>query len=546
MIGPLRPPSAAARAAAFFAVVGVEAEQALAGDARRDGADIGADPHVARRARREAVLFLVLAGRSRLALLLLGISGRGRACVQRQDARQPATRANVTGAADEIVQGAGPECRNDRRSAERARRWARSLRHPATIAILALGITQIIAWGTTLYALGVLGKPIAADTGWSQSLVFGGLTVGLLVSGARLDPRRPAHRPPRRAARHGGRVAADGGRARAAGAGDDAARLSAGVGLSRPRHAHDALRCGLRRPGAGDALARTPRHLLPDAVRRALPPPCSGRSATPSTPPTAGARRSSSSPPSTSSLPAAALVRPGPAREPEQAEHARTCSRAAVPAGPRSKARARTHRHGCCSARSSRPAPIVLGAMAVHLVPILEARASPPPRRSDRLAQGRGPGGGPHLGSDAGAQVASDRCRPRFGRLHPAVVPRADAGRGQLLDRAGLHLAVRHLQRACHHHARGRAAGAVRRPRATARSWAFSPRPTCVLAAVAPAAFALIVERWGYGAGEATLLGAGLVLVPRHGAAGPLVSPPPGVKGIAVRLARHYIECYGN
>ena len=58
------------------------------------------------------------------------------------------------------------------------------LRDPATHAVLALGFTQIIAWGTTLYALGVLGKPIAADTGWSQSLVFGGLTVGLLVSSA--------------------------------------------------------------------------------------------------------------------------------------------------------------------------------------------------------------------------------------------------------------------------------------------------------------------------------------------------------------------------
>jgi MFS family permease len=62
--------------------------------------------------------------------------------------------------------------------------WGGFVRHPATRAIFALGITQIIAWGTTLYALGVLGKPIAADTGWSQSLVFGGLTVGLLVSGA--------------------------------------------------------------------------------------------------------------------------------------------------------------------------------------------------------------------------------------------------------------------------------------------------------------------------------------------------------------------------
>lgn len=50
------------------------------------------------------------------------------------------------------------------------------------IAVVALGVTQIVAWGTTLYCLGVLGKPIAAETGWSQTLVFGGLTVGLLVS----------------------------------------------------------------------------------------------------------------------------------------------------------------------------------------------------------------------------------------------------------------------------------------------------------------------------------------------------------------------------
>jgi MFS family permease len=58
------------------------------------------------------------------------------------------------------------------------------LHDPAAHAVVALGITQIIAWGTTLYALGVLGKPIVADTGWSQGVVFGGLTVGLLTSGA--------------------------------------------------------------------------------------------------------------------------------------------------------------------------------------------------------------------------------------------------------------------------------------------------------------------------------------------------------------------------
>jgi predicted MFS family arabinose efflux permease len=70
------------------------------------------------------------------------------------------------------------------RHVEHVRSARGALRQPATAAIVALGITQIVAWGTTLYALGVLGKPIAADTGWSQSLVFGGLTVGLLVSGA--------------------------------------------------------------------------------------------------------------------------------------------------------------------------------------------------------------------------------------------------------------------------------------------------------------------------------------------------------------------------
>lgn len=57
------------------------------------------------------------------------------------------------------------------------------LRSPTGIAVNALGITQIISWGTTLYALAVLGGPIALDTGWDRSIVFGGLTLGLLISG---------------------------------------------------------------------------------------------------------------------------------------------------------------------------------------------------------------------------------------------------------------------------------------------------------------------------------------------------------------------------
>jgi hypothetical protein len=62
--------------------------------------------------------------------------------------------------------------------------WLAWLASPMGTAVCGLGVTQIIAWGTTIYALGVLGAPIAEDTGWSRSLVFAGLTVGLLGSGA--------------------------------------------------------------------------------------------------------------------------------------------------------------------------------------------------------------------------------------------------------------------------------------------------------------------------------------------------------------------------
>jgi hypothetical protein len=51
-------------------------------------------------------------------------------------------------------------------------------------AVCALGITQITAWGTSYYCLGVLANPIARDTGWSLSLIYFGFTVSLLVMGA--------------------------------------------------------------------------------------------------------------------------------------------------------------------------------------------------------------------------------------------------------------------------------------------------------------------------------------------------------------------------
>src|ERR1700694_349023 len=51
------------------------------------------------------------------------------------------------------------------------------------IAVNALGLTQITAWGTSYYCLGVLAKPIVAETGWALSTVFLGFTVALLVMG---------------------------------------------------------------------------------------------------------------------------------------------------------------------------------------------------------------------------------------------------------------------------------------------------------------------------------------------------------------------------
>src|SRR5882672_4728165 len=51
------------------------------------------------------------------------------------------------------------------------------------IAVNALGLTQITAWGTSYYCLGVLAKPIVTETGWGSGTVFLGFSVALLVMG---------------------------------------------------------------------------------------------------------------------------------------------------------------------------------------------------------------------------------------------------------------------------------------------------------------------------------------------------------------------------
>jgi predicted MFS family arabinose efflux permease len=51
------------------------------------------------------------------------------------------------------------------------------------VVITALGVAQILAWGTSLYFPAVFAEPIVRDTGWSLGYVVGGTSIGLLVAG---------------------------------------------------------------------------------------------------------------------------------------------------------------------------------------------------------------------------------------------------------------------------------------------------------------------------------------------------------------------------
>jgi MFS family permease len=51
------------------------------------------------------------------------------------------------------------------------------------VIVTALGVTEVFAWGSTFYLLGVLAIPIADDTGWALDWVMGGVSIGLLIAG---------------------------------------------------------------------------------------------------------------------------------------------------------------------------------------------------------------------------------------------------------------------------------------------------------------------------------------------------------------------------
>lgn len=54
-------------------------------------------------------------------------------------------------------------------------------RDPMPIAVVALGLSQIITWGTSFYVLGVLGPAIGREMGWTSSVVLSGYAIALLV-----------------------------------------------------------------------------------------------------------------------------------------------------------------------------------------------------------------------------------------------------------------------------------------------------------------------------------------------------------------------------
>lgn len=55
---------------------------------------------------------------------------------------------------------------------------------PLAVLVSALGIAQLISWGTLFYAVGVLGEPMRRELGVSELFTFGAFTAGLLTSGA--------------------------------------------------------------------------------------------------------------------------------------------------------------------------------------------------------------------------------------------------------------------------------------------------------------------------------------------------------------------------
>jgi MFS family permease len=74
-----------------------------------------------------------------------------------------------------------------------------AVRRNRLIVVSAIGVGQIVAWGSSYYLLAVLAGPVVVDTGWPLTWLMGALSIGMLVSGL------ASPRVGRLIDRHGGR-----------------------------------------------------------------------------------------------------------------------------------------------------------------------------------------------------------------------------------------------------------------------------------------------------------------------------------------------------
>jgi MFS family permease len=63
-----------------------------------------------------------------------------------------------------------------------------SIPGPLRAATHALGATQIVGWGTTMYAPAILASPIVADTGWARTDVFAAFSASLVIGALAARP----------------------------------------------------------------------------------------------------------------------------------------------------------------------------------------------------------------------------------------------------------------------------------------------------------------------------------------------------------------------
>src|SRR3954468_20830593 len=56
------------------------------------------------------------------------------------------------------------------------------------VIVTALGLAQILSWGTSFYFLAVFASPIARETGWPYAWVVPGVSLGLVTAGF-ISPR---------------------------------------------------------------------------------------------------------------------------------------------------------------------------------------------------------------------------------------------------------------------------------------------------------------------------------------------------------------------